>query len=114
MATAGVGSTLKRALTSRLAPRGLLVLLPVLIAAGAGGIHRHPPEVIASLQAEQRVLTSKLPADRLRLSDPARHGLTALAEPLGRKRLRQRAPPTILLQFTRVSACRDSSRPTRA
>jgi hypothetical protein len=93
METAGVGSILKRAITARLSPRGLPVILPVLIASVAGGIHRHPPEVIASLQEEHRLRTSKLPAGRLRLSDTERHWLAALAEPLGRKRLRQLAPP---------------------
>ena len=45
------------------------MILHVLIATVAGWINRHQQQVIASLQEEHRVLTSKLPAGRLRLSD---------------------------------------------
>jgi hypothetical protein len=55
------------------------MILQVLIATVAGWINRHQQQVIAFLQEENRVLKSKLPAGRLRLSDTERRRLAALA-----------------------------------
>jgi transposase InsO family protein len=84
------------------------MILHVLIATVAGWINRHQQQVIAYLQEENRVLKSKLPAGRLRLSDTERRRLAALAYPLGRKRLTQLAtlatPETLMRWYKRLIA----------
>ena len=84
------------------------MILQVLIATVAGWINRHQQQVIAYLQEENRVLKSKLPAGRLRLSNTERRRLAALAHPLGRKRLRQLAtlatPDTLMRWYKRLIA----------
>jgi hypothetical protein len=64
------------------------MILQVLIAMIAGWINRHQQHVITYLKEENRVLKSKLPGGRLRLTDIERRRLAALAHPLGRKQLK--------------------------
>ena len=64
------------------------MILQLLIVTVAGWINRHQQHVITYLKEENRVLTSKLPRGRLRLTDTERRRLAALAYPLGRKKLR--------------------------
>ncbi len=51
------------------------MILHVMIAMVAGWINRHQPHVITYLKEENRVLKSKLPEARLRLSDAERRRL---------------------------------------
>src|SRR5215475_7658590 len=67
------------------------MILHVLIAMIAGWINRHQQHVITYLKEENRVLTSKLPHGRLRLTDTERRRLAAMAYPLGRKQLKDAA-----------------------
>ena len=67
------------------------MILQVIIAMVAGWINRHQQQVIAYLQEENRVLKSRLPGGRLRLSDTERRRLAKLAHPLGCKRLKHLA-----------------------
>src|SRR2546425_6100315 len=74
----------------------------------AGWINRHQQQVIAYLQEENRVLKSKLPGGRLRLSDTERRRLAKLAHPLGCKRLKHLAtlatPDTLHRWYKRLIA----------
>src|SRR3989442_5652893 len=65
------------------------MIFQVLIALVTGWVNRHQQQVISYLQEENRVLKSKLPGGRLRLSETERRRLAALAHPLGRQRLKQ-------------------------
>jgi hypothetical protein len=67
------------------------MILQVLIAMVAGWINRHQQQVITYLKEENRVLTSKLPRGRLRLTDTERGRLAKLAHPLSRKQLKDTA-----------------------
>src|SRR3989442_16138 len=78
------------------------MILRVLIAMVAGWIQRHQQQVIAYLQEENRVLKAQLGSQRLRLTDTERRRLAALAYPLGRQRLKERATlvtPDPLMQW---------------
>ena len=81
------------------------MILQVLIAMVAGWINRHQPQVIASLQEENRVLKAQHGGRRLRLTDTERRHLAALAYPLGRQRLKELAtlatPDTLLRWYKR-------------
>jgi hypothetical protein len=65
------------------------MILQILIAMVAGWLQRHQQQVISYLLEENRVLKAHLGARRLRLTDPERRRLAALAHPLGRKRLKE-------------------------
>jgi putative transposase len=84
------------------------MILQVLITIVAGWIHRHQQHVITYLKEENRVLKSKLSGGRLRLSDNERRKLAALANPLGRKQLKDTAtiatPDTLLRWYKRLIA----------
>jgi transposase InsO family protein len=84
------------------------MILHVLIAMVAGWIQRHQQRVITYLQEENRVLKAHLDGRRLRLTDTERRRLAALAQPLGRKRLKEIAaiatPDTLLRWYTRLIA----------
>src|SRR5215470_15197092 len=84
------------------------MILHVLIAMIAGWLQRHQQQVIAYLQEENRVLKAQLGDRRLRLTDPDRRRLAALAHPLGRKRLKDVAtlvtPETLLRWYKRLIA----------
>jgi hypothetical protein len=73
-----------------------------------GWVNRHQQQAISYLQEENRVLKSKLPGGRLRLSDTERRRLAALAHPLNRQRLKQLAtlatPETLLRWYMRLIA----------
>jgi hypothetical protein len=58
------------------------MILHVLIAMVVGWLQRHQQQVITSLLVENRVLTAHLGGRRLRLTDPERRRLAALAPPL--------------------------------
>jgi hypothetical protein len=82
------------------------MILQVFIAMVAGWLHGHQQHVITYLKEENRVLKSKLPGGRLRLSDNERRALAALAYPLGRQQLKDTAtiatPDTILRWYKRL------------
>src|SRR5437868_8986724 len=84
------------------------MMLHVLTAMVAGWIQRHQQQVITYLQEENRVLKAQLGGRRLRLTDPERRRLAALAHPLGRKRLKELAtlatPETLLRWYHRLIA----------
>ena len=84
------------------------MILQVIMAMVAGWINRHQQQVIAYLQEENRVLKSKLPGGRLRLSDTERRRLAKLAHPLGCKRLKHLAtlatPDTLMRWYKRLIA----------
>jgi putative transposase len=84
------------------------MILQVLIATAAGWLQRHQQQVIAYLLAEHRALKAQLRGRRLRLTDPERRRLAALAHPLGRTRLREVAtiatPDTLLRWYHRLIA----------
>ena len=84
------------------------MILQVLIATVAGWLQRHQQQVIAYLLAENRVLKAQLRGRRLRLTDPERRRLAALAHPLGRTRLKEVAtiatPDTLLRWYHRLIA----------
>jgi transposase InsO family protein len=83
------------------------MILHVLIALVAGWIQRHQQHVITYLMEENRVLKAHHDG-RLRLTDPERRRLAALAHPLGRKRLQEIAtlatPDTLLRWYRRLIA----------
>ncbi len=93
------------------------MILHVIIAMVAGWINRHQPQVIAYLQEENRVLKSKLPGGRLRLSDTERRRLAKLAHPLGCKRLKHLAtlatPDTLMRWYKRLIADKFDGSKTR-
>jgi len=93
------------------------MILHVIIAMVAGWINRHQPQVIAYLQEENRVLKSKLPGGRLRLSDTERRRLAKLAHPLGCKRLKHLAtlatPDTLMRWYKRLIADKFDGSQTR-
>jgi hypothetical protein len=64
------------------------MILQVIIAMVAGWINRHQQHIITYLKEENRVLKSKLPNGRLRLTDTERRRLAKLAHLLSRKQLR--------------------------
>src|SRR6266852_2462158 len=84
------------------------MILHVLIAMVAGWLQRHQQQVITYLRAENRVLKAQLGGRQLRLTDTERQRLTALARPLGRKRLKELAtlatPDTLLRWYKRLIA----------
>jgi putative transposase len=84
------------------------MILHVLIVMVAGWIQRHQQHVITYLHEENRVLKAQLGGRRLRLTDPERRRLAALAHPLGRKRLQEIAtlatPDTLLRWYRRLIA----------
>jgi transposase InsO family protein len=84
------------------------VILQVLIAMIAGWINRHQQHVITYLKAENQVLKTKLPKQRLRLTDTERRRLASLAHPLSRKQLKDTAtivtPDTLMRWYQRLIA----------
>ena len=82
------------------------MILHILIAMVAGWLQRHQPQVIASLQEENRVLKAQLGPQRLRLTDTERRRLAALAYPLGRTRLQEMAtlatPDTLMRWYQQL------------
>jgi putative transposase len=84
------------------------MILQVLIAMVAGWINRHQQHVITYLKEENRVLTSKLPGGRLRLTDTERRRLAKLAHPLSRKQLKDTAtlatPDTLMRWYNQLIA----------
>jgi hypothetical protein len=86
----------------------LAIFVHVLIAMVAGWIERHQQQVIAYLQEENRLLKAQRGGQRLRLTDTERRRLAALAQPLGRKRLKEVAtlatPDTLLRWYKRLIA----------
>lgn len=84
------------------------MILKVLIALVTGWVNRHQQQVISYLQEENRVLKSKLPGGRLRLSETECRRLAALAHPLGRQRLKQlttlATPETLMRWYKRLIA----------
>jgi hypothetical protein len=91
------------------------MILQVIIAMVAGWINRHQQHVITYLKEENRVLKSKLPGGRLRLTDTERRRLAKLAHPLSRKQLRDTAtiatPDTLMRWYKQLIASKfDSSK----
>jgi hypothetical protein len=86
------------------------MILQVIIAMVAGWINRHQQHVITYLSKENRVLKSKLPGSRLRLTDTERRRLAKLAYPLSRNQLRDTAtiatPDTLMRWYNRLVACK--------
>jgi len=83
------------------------MILHVLITMIAGWLQRHQQQVIAYLLEENRVLKAHLGGRRLRLTDPERRRLVALAHPPGRKRLKEIATPvTPLRSYKRLIAAK--------
>jgi putative transposase len=86
------------------------MILHVIIAMVAGWINRHQQHVITYLKEENRVLTSKLPGGRLRLTDTERRQLAKLAHPLSRKQLKDIAtiaiPDTLMRWYKQLIACK--------
>jgi transposase InsO family protein len=84
------------------------MILHILIALVAGWLQRHQQQVITYLLEENRVLKAQLGSRRLRLTDPDRRRLAALAHPLGRQRLKAVAtlvtPETLLRWYQRLIA----------
>ena len=84
------------------------MILHILIAMVAGWIQRHQQQVIAYLQAENRVLKAQHGGRQLRLTDTERRRLATLAHPLGRKRLKEIAtvatPDTLMRWYKRLIA----------
>src|SRR5919108_3142537 len=84
------------------------MILHVLIAMVAGWLQRHQQQVIAYLQEENRLLKAQLGGRRLRLTDPERRRLAALAHPVDRTRLQEVAtlatPDTLLRWYKRLIA----------
>lgn len=82
--------------------------LHVFIAMIAGWFQRHQQQVITYLQEENRVLKAHLGGRRLCLTDTERRRLAALAQPLGRQRLKAIAtlvtPDTLLRWYHRLIA----------
>jgi len=86
------------------------MILQVIIALVAGWINRHQQQVITYLKEENRVLKSKLPGGRLRLTDTERRRLAKLAHPLIRKQLKDTAtiatPDTLIRWYKQLIACK--------
>jgi putative transposase len=84
------------------------MILQVIIAMVAGWINRHQQHVITYLKEENRVLKSKLPGNRLRLTDTERRRLAKLAHPLSRKQLKDTAtiatPDTLIRWYNQLIA----------
>ena len=84
------------------------MILHVIIAMVAGWINRHQQHVITYLKEENRVLKSKLPNGRLRLTDTERRRLAKLALPLSRKQLQDTAtivtPDTLMRWYNQLIA----------
>jgi hypothetical protein len=84
------------------------MILYMLIVMIAGWMQRHQQQIIMSLQEENRVLKAQFGGRRLRLTDTERCSLAALARPLGRKHLKERAtiatPDTSLRWYKRLIA----------
>src|SRR2546426_4763636 len=112
-----VGCILDRVIVPFVSTRGPPMILQVIIAMVAGWINRHQQQVIAYLQEENRVLKSKLPGGRLRLSDTERRRLAKLAHPLGCKRLKHLAtlatPDTLMRWYKRLIADKFDGSKTR-
>src|SRR5262245_9558676 len=94
------------------------MILQLLLAMLAGWLHRHQQRVITYLQEENRILKAQLRGRRLRLTDTERRRLAALAQPLGRTRLKEIAtmatPDTLLRWYHRLVAQKfDGSRHRR-
>jgi transposase InsO family protein len=74
----------------------------------AGWLQRHQQQVITYLLAENRLLKAQLSGRRLRLTDTQRRQLAALAQPLGRQRLKELAtlvtPDTLMRWYKRLIA----------
>jgi hypothetical protein len=79
----------------------------------AGWINRYQQQVITYLKAENRVLKSKLPDGRLRLTDTERRRLAKLAHPLSRQQLRDTAtiatPDTLMRWYNQLIASKCAS-----
>ena len=86
------------------------MILHVLIVMITGWLQRHQQQVIAYQLEENRVLKAHPGSRRLRLTDPERRRLAALAHPLGRRRLKEIAtlvaPDTLLRWFKRLIAAK--------
>jgi transposase InsO family protein len=84
------------------------MILQIIIAMVAGWINRHQQHVITYLKEENRVLTSKLPGGRLRLTDTERRRLATLAHPLSRKQRKDTAtiatPDTLMRWYNQLIA----------
>ena len=84
------------------------MILHVLIVMITGWLQRHQQQVIAYQLEENRVLKAHPGSRRLRLTDPERRRLAALAHPLGRRRLKEIAtlvtPDTLLRWYKRLIA----------
>ena len=84
------------------------MILQVIITMVAGWINRHQQLVITYLKEENRLLKSKLPGSRLRLTDTERRRLARLAYPLSRKQLRDTAtiatPDTLMRWYNQLIA----------
>jgi putative transposase len=84
------------------------MILQVIIAMVAGWINRHQQHVITYLKEENRVLQSKLPGSRLRLTDTERRRLAKLARPLSRRQLKDTAtiatPDTLMRWYNQLMA----------
>jgi putative transposase len=84
------------------------MILQVFIAMVAGWLQRHQQQVIAYLIEENHILKAQLGGPRLRLTDTERRRLTALAHPLGQKRLKEVAslatPDTLMRWYKRLIA----------
>jgi putative transposase len=84
------------------------MILQLLLAMLAGWIQRHQQQVITYLIEENHVLKAQLGGRRLHLTDTERRRLAALAQPLGRARLKEVAslatPDTLLRWYKRLIA----------
>src|SRR5262249_12707592 len=84
------------------------MILQIIIAMVAGWINRHQQDVIMYLKEENRLLKSKLPGGRLRLTDTERRQLAKLAHPLSRKQLKDTAtiatPDTLMRWYNQLIA----------
>ena len=82
------------------------MILQVMIAMIAGWINRHQQHVVTYLKEENRVLKSRLPRGKLRLSDTERRRLAKLAHPLSRKELKELVtivtPDTLMRCYKRL------------
>ncbi len=87
-------------LPSRPPDRDTAMIPQLLLVMLAGWLHRHQQQVITYVRAENRILKAYLSGRRLRLPDTDRCCLAALAQPLGRTRLKEVA--TIVMPDTLV------------
>ncbi|WP_089943006.1 hypothetical protein [Candidatus Entotheonella palauensis] len=84
------------------------MILQIFIAMIAEWLNRHQQQVVAYLLEENRTLHAMLAGKRIRFTDAERRRLTALAFPMGRKRLKSLAtlatPDTLMRWYNQLAA----------